>query len=125
MKHPLHLHGKQARYGNSISRLEQKYSTASMVAACEFSIDKYQERLGKKSHISGIIKEALDAYFVNRPEQYELFRIDHLTEVEKSDKKKIETYKAYKDSLVPLLHNGHAKLTVSHAYQLESIEYDD
>jgi len=123
-RHPLHTHGKHARYGNSIAELERKYSTASMVGACEFSIDKYKERLGKKSHITGIIKEALDAYFVNRPEQYESFKQDHLSEVMESDIKKIETFKAYKDSLTPLLHKGHAKLCVSHAYQLEGIVYE-
>lgn len=122
--HPLHIHGKQVRYGDSISKLEHKYSTASMVASCEFSIDKYMERLGKKSHISGAIKEALDAYFINRPEQYEMFKIAHEDEIMQSDLKKIDTYKAYKDSLTPLLHKGHAKLCVSHAYALEGIEYE-
>ena len=124
MTHPLHIHGKSSRYGDSIKKLEAKYSTAAMVAACEFSIDKYEERLGKKSNIGGILKEVLDLYFINRPEQYAIFQQDHLNEIRVSDLKKIDTYKAYKDSLTPLLHKGHAKLTVSHAYDIEGIKYD-
>jgi len=124
MTHPLHKYGKSARYGNSISDLEKRTSTAAMVAACEFSIDKYKERLGKKSHINGIIKEALDAYFTNRPEQYESFKNDHLNEVMESDIKKIDTYQCYKESLVPLLHKGYAKLCVSHALDIEGVKYE-
>lgn len=124
MTHPLHIHGKTSRYGDSIKNTERKYSVSAMMGACEFSIDKYKERLGKKSHINGIIKEALDMYFTHRPEMYESFMQDHLNEIMVSDEKKIETYKAYSDVLEQLLHKGYKTHTVSHALEMEGIVYD-
>jgi len=41
-----------------------------------------------------------------------------------SDIKKIKVYKAYLDELKVLLHKGHAKLTVSHAFEIEGIVYE-
>ncbi len=40
-----------------------------------------------------------------------------------SDDEKIETYKAYRNALIPLLHKGYKYQTVSHALELEGIEY--
>jgi len=41
-----------------------------------------------------------------------------------SDEKKIATYQAYGDVLKDLVHKGHAKLTVNHAYHIEGISYE-
>ena len=41
-----------------------------------------------------------------------------------SEEEKIKTYKAYRDVLADLLHRGHKGVTVSHALELEGIEYD-
>ena len=109
---------------SNIEIMESEMSVAAMVGFIEGNIYKYESRLGRKSHISGSIKEVLDLYYVNRPEQYESFKKDHLHSVMMSDLKKIETYKAYKDVLVLLLHKGYAKSVVSYAFKQEGICFE-
>lgn len=127
MRHPL-LNDSSSHYEAkgepSIFRLERESSVQASMGWAENNVKKYQERLGEKSHISGMIKEVLDAYFINRPEQYEQFIKDHKEEVRQSDLKKIATYKAYSDVLIPLLHKGYKYQTVSHALELEGIVYE-
>ena len=95
-----------------------------MVHVCEFEIFKYKSRLGKKSLIKGLIMQVIELYYINRQEQLEQFKQDHLNEVMSSDLEKIETWKNYKDMLVPLLHKGHKNMTVRFALEQEGIELE-
>ena len=124
MKHPLHTHGKQARYGDSIFEAEKVQSVGSMIGFCEMNIKKYKERLGKKSHIHGIVFRVIEDMFKCDPKSYQEFLDVHMEEVKESDKNKIETYVLYLDILKIMAHRGHAKLTVSHAFDLENIVHD-
>ena len=127
MRHPLR-NSESSHYDSkeepSIYKIEREYSTAAMMGAVEFNARKYKERLGEKSHIKGTIKEALDIYFKDRPEQYEQFIKDHKEEVRQSDIRKMQTYKDYGNVLKDLLHKGYAKMTVSFAMEQENIYYD-
>ena len=128
MIHPL-LNESSAGYYDTgktaaIYEYEKTATVAGMVAICEYEISKYKSRLGKKSLIKGKIKTMFDAYYTNRPEMKESFESDHRNEVMFSDMKKIDTWKAYKDLLIPLLHRGYAKMPVCFALEQEGIELE-
>jgi len=122
--HPLKNPDSKGHYGNMIEDMEKTSSVASMMGFVENNIEKYRRRLGKKSHLSGVVKDILDLHFIDHPGEFEQFKEIHLEEVRQSDLKKIETYKAYGDVLKDLLHKGYKGMTVSYALESEGIEYE-
>ena len=105
MIHPLLNKDSASHYDNgkkaSIYEHEKNATVAGMVEVAEFEIFKYTSRLGKKSYITEFVSD-------------EHKRV-HLEFIKRKDLKKIETWKNYKELLIPMLHKGYAKMSVRYA----------
>ena len=123
MNHPL-KNSTSTHYGDTINDMEKILSVAAMIGFCEGNNFKYKDRLGKKSLLNGLILQVVELWYKGRDKELKQFKEEHLEQVKRSDLAKIKTYEDYLSVLKVLAHRGHAKLTVSHAYDIEGIVWD-